>query len=159
MHYDIEQLSVSETTVGKRPTLADFLIQTQPVILFLKEEIEHSSELLHKLANAFNMEINVLSETEDLDKVKISIFQMTEALQNEDRIQQRLWDLITTLNALERIFDHNNNVSPDYLSTSILRQLKLGEMQKALAIKANIDDPSIALGSLEAPSLGDVDLF
>ena len=156
-HYEMEASLGSEEL--RTEAIANLSNHTSPVVAFLKEEIEQSSQLLKKLAEALVEEVCVLSETLDSPVVRASTGRMNEALQVEDRIQQRLWDMACALGMLEKAIDTENYGYNHHLPISIIKELKLNEMQLALASKANLHHDVIAPYLSNEPNLGDIDLF
>ncbi len=159
MCHDVDPPLALRATCAKSLNAAELLAQVRPVVHFLKEEIEQSSELLRQLAVKLTAELRVLSEANDLHMVEASVFRMSEVLQNEDRIQQRLSDINSALGIVDRSFHPAHAADHQHLSVSIMEQLKLDEMQFSLAIKADIHDSGVTSRSMPTPSLGEVDLF
>jgi hypothetical protein len=159
MLHNIDGPSASEVKGGNDDLATELALQTHPVVLFLKEEIERSSALLRELATVFTAEICALSEASNLHMAKLGVIRLSEALQSEDRIQQRLWDIGLALEMLEGAIDPSNVADRRQLSSMIIKRLKLNEMQVALAIKANVHGEIIGSRAAHEPSVGDIDLF
>lgn len=130
------------------------------ILAFLNREIDQSATILHDLAKSLSVEFCALSEADSQDAVQERMIAATMALQNEDRIQQRLRDLQTTLSLLEHaLHTHDHRCSAD-LDQAIIDQLKLEEIRQTFAHSVGMISalPS-ASGPARTPSLGDVDLF
>lgn len=130
------------------------------ILAFLNREIDRSATILHDLAKSLSDEFCALGEAESQEAVRERMFSATMALQNEDRIQQRLRDLQTTLSLLERALHMHDPGSGGDLDQAIIDQLKLEEIRQTFAHSVGMISalPS-ASGPARAPSLGDVDLF
>ena len=130
------------------------------ILAFLNREIDQSATILHELSANLSKEFCAIGEADSQDAVHERMINATMALQNEDRIQQRLRDLQTTLSLLERTLHMHEPGSGADLDRAIIDQLKLEEMRQTFAHSVGMISalPS-ASGPTRTPSLGDVDLF
>jgi len=137
----------------------DLIDKSKTILSFLKEEMEISSDLLRRFSHDIGVEIAATSESANADLLHDHIFRLTEVLQCEDRIQQRLKDMIATLDVMHKTFNSIGNDGFDCLIECVRDQVLLEEMQYSLASKADLDGPLAVSRPNPAPSLGDVDLF
>ena len=130
------------------------------ILAFLSREVEQSATLLHDLAARLSDNFCAISATDSRDDVQGQLIAATMALQNEDRLQQRLSDLRTALSVLERAFVED---SPDDLANinqAIIDKLRLDETRSAFALSMGLRDAALHLSKVtKEPSVGDVDLF
>ncbi|MGI9488796.1 MAG: hypothetical protein ACR2RF_23505 [Geminicoccaceae bacterium] len=127
------------------------------VMAFLGGEIDHSSVMLRDLATCLSDAIVNLGEISDLSP---SLAHATQALQNEDRIQQRLSDLRRTLLVLEHVLQASTYPSAIDLDRTIIDQLRLDEMREAYAASVGMPGHEVKrTAETTTPSTGDVDLF
>lgn len=159
MKNGIDHTVISDANYAKNESNDDILRQVNIIVHFLREELDHSSGLLRRLADTFTAELCTLSASSDHQLVDSSIVRMTEALQGEDRIQQRLEDICSALAMLERAVDPIENAVNIQLSIAIFQKFKLEEMQAALANKANLNNQTMPSRNHVVPNIGDVDLF
>jgi len=130
------------------------------ILAFLNREIDQSARILRDLASHLSDEFCALCEVDIHDSIRQQLIASTIALQNEDRIQQRLGDLRTTLSLLERALHEGNPLPGADLDRVIIDHIKLEEIKTAFAQSVGMADshPSTS-ASVKTPSLGDVDLF
>ena len=127
------------------------------VMAFLGGEIDHSSVMLRDLATCMSDAIFALGEISDLPP---SLAHATQALQNEDRIQQRLSDLRSTLLVLEHVLQGSVWPPAVDLDRTIIDQLRLDEMREAYAASVGMPGHEVKrTAEATMPSAGDVDLF
>ncbi len=127
------------------------------VMAFLGGEIDHSSVMLRDLATCLSKVIFALGE---MAEIPPSLADITQALQNEDRIQQRLDDLRSTLLVLEHVLQTSTWTPAVDLDRTIIDQLRLDEMREAYAASAGIPGYEVKrTADVAIPSAGDVDLF
>lgn len=124
---------------------------------FIGEEIDQSLVMLRDLASSLSEVIIALS---DPSASRPCLLSATQALQNEDRIQQRLSDLRGTLLVLEHVLQAGSVPPAVDLDRAIIDQLRLDEMREAYAASIGMpfhgDDGT---SRTDKPSAGDVDLF
>ncbi|MGI9451554.1 MAG: hypothetical protein ACR2QH_13110 [Geminicoccaceae bacterium] len=127
------------------------------VMTFMGGEIDHSLAMLRDLASCLSDVILALDEESDSRPCLLSA---TQALQNEDRIQQRLSDLRSTLLVLEHVLQAGTWPPAVDLDRVIIDQLRLDEMREAYAASVGMPcDGTKVMSKAGKPSAGDVDLF
>lgn len=129
------------------------------VIFFVKEEIETSCDLINFIVRSIGMEVENISEFDSSNHHENSTFRILECLQYEDRVQQRLQDIIRTLQHLQEIFRNIDKPRSERLSEDILGCLLLEEMQNSFASIAKMGVSSPRRQPAPSPSLGEIDLF
>lgn len=130
------------------------------IMAFLGSEIDRSSAMLQDLAACLSEVVVTLTENEDDADFRLCLSSATQALQNEDRIQQRLGDMRRTLMILEHVLDEGVWPSAARLDHSIIDQLHLEEMRYAYAVSVGVlDQLPKKVDGITKPSAGDVDLF
>lgn len=131
-----------------------------PIMAFLGSEIDRSSTMLRDLAECLSNELFALSETGDVSGFQPNLSKATQALQNEDRIQQRLSDLRRALLVLEQALETGVQPAGTDLNRLIIDQFRLDEIRDAYATNVGIDGQNAKpAGEIDVPSAGDVDLF
>jgi len=124
---------------------------------FIGEEIDHSLVMLRDLASSLSEVILALS---DPSAARPCLLSATQALQNEDRIQQRLSDLRGTLLVLEHVLQDGTWPCAADLDRTIIDKLRLEEMREAYAASVGMPDyEANRTSEVNKPSAGDVDLF
>ncbi len=124
---------------------------------FIGEEIDHSLVMLRDLATSLSDVIIALS---DPSNSRPCLSSATQALQNEDRIQQRLSDLRGTLLVLEHVLQAGTWPHAVDLDRAIIDQLRLEEMREAYAASTGMSCHEVGgVPKVDKPSAGDVDLF
>ncbi|NJO36411.1 MAG: hypothetical protein HC871_00855 [Rhizobiales bacterium] len=116
--------------------------------------------MLHEFATLLSNEICALVQADGIDARRPHMLAATIALQNEDRVQQRLRDLRRALSLVEQaLMTDDPDIGAD-LDRAIIDQCHLEEIRVAFARSRNI--AGIAASSPPgrgAPSIGDIDLF
>lgn len=131
-----------------------------PILAFVRQEVDLSAAILRDLAERLSQALYALGTAEDDNVVQSSLFAATTALQNEDRVQQRLNDLGAALAVVERALTMGTPTTGFKLDRAVIESLRLEETRGAFAINAGMAD--ILAGSPnqpKAPSVGDIDLF
>jgi hypothetical protein len=130
------------------------------ILAFLGREVERSATLLRDLAAGISDDFGAICASELPDDVQDRLIAATMALQNEDRLQQRLSDLRLTLSLLEQMLAEGGPAKKADINEIIIQKLKLEEMRNAFAVSMGLIDalPQRSQGTKE-PSLGDIDLF
>ena len=106
------------------------------------------------------MEITTLARADDLADVMRSVQCLSEALQHEDRVQQRLDDVCATLRLLDQALVSTPGSEGEALHATIAGRLRLEEMRAAFAVKLGCPPSGgKARDSDHVPRAGDVDLF
>lgn len=130
------------------------------IMAFLGSEIDRSSAMLQDLAACLSEVVVALTENDGSTDFTPCLSSATQALQNEDRIQQRLGDMRRTLMILEHVLDDGVWPSAARLDHSIIDQLRLEEMRYAYAVSVGVlDQLPKKVDGITKPSAGDVDLF
>lgn len=131
-----------------------------PILAFLRREIDQSAVILRDLATRLSDEICALGATDDEGFLQPRLSQATIALQNEDRVQQRLRDLGATLSMLERMLAKGDLAVGADLEQAVIDSLRLEETRRAFAIDVGMADAFSQPSSPAAPpSVGEIDLF
>ena len=145
---------------GDHPADPDIGSRLTPIVSFILDEVQQSSEILRQLSEVVSSEIAALARADDLVDVMGSVHRLSEALQREDRVQQRLDDVCATLRLLDRSLASYQGSNGDELHATIASRLRLEEMRAAFAVKLG-HPPSAGLerASDNVPRAGDVDLF
>ena len=131
-----------------------------PILAFVRQEVDLSAAILRDLAERLSQALNALGTAEDDNVVQSSLFAATTALQNEDRVQQRLSDLGAALAVVERALTKGTPTTGVKLDRAIIESLRLEETRGAFAINAGMADIlAESLNQSKAPSVGDIDLF
>lgn len=125
------------------------------IMAFLGREIDHSSALLRDLATCLTDVIHTSDEASD---ARPCLSHAMQALQNEDRIQQRLSDLKNTLLILEHVLQASARPPAVDLDRAIIDQLRLEEMRDAYAECVGLSG-HVVRATGDVPAAGDVDLF
>lgn len=130
------------------------------ILAFLNREIDQSAVILRDLARRLSDNFCAISEANDHDTIRQQMLASTIALQNEDRVQQRLRDLRTAISLLENALHHDDPAIGADLDRTIMDQFDMEEMRFAFAhsIGIAIEIPAPP-DCTKPPSLGDVDLF
>jgi hypothetical protein len=130
------------------------------ILAFLNREIGQSGVMLHEFATLLSSELCALGQADSIDARRPHMLAATMALQNEDRVQQRLRDLRCALSLVEQaLLLDDPDIGPD-LDRAIIDQCHLEEIRVAFARSRGI--PCVAASSPPAgsvPSIGDIDLF
>ena len=155
----VSKFNTTDEAALSRDSGGILLVQVQQVLVFLKEELEGSTSMLSRFAEELNSEICLLNERCNSENMESSIDRMSETLQAEDRIRQRLIDIASALRVVEQVMASPSEEEFSRLPTIIIGELRLGEMQNALAVKADMREIFASSSAPIAPSLGDVDLF
>jgi hypothetical protein len=130
------------------------------ILAFLGREVERSATLLRDLAAGISDDFGVISAAELADDVQERLIAATMALQNEDRLQQRLSDLHTALSILERTLIEGGSTQQTDIDKVIIDKLRLEEMRSAFALSVGlIDAQQQSKKVTNEPTLGDIDLF
>lgn len=130
------------------------------ILAFLGHEIDQSAAMLRDLARSLSHELCALDYADGAESIQQRLIASTVALQNEDRVQQRLGDLRAAMSVLEKalVMDVPNDRAN--LDRAIINQLCLEEIRGAFALSIGMDDElSLPISKAKTPSLGDVDLF
>lgn len=131
-----------------------------PIMAFLGREIDRSSTMLRDVAECLSNELFALSQTGDVSGFQPCLSKATQALQNEDRIQQRLSDLRRALLVLERALETDVQPAGTDLNRLIIDQFHLDEIRDAYAANLGMDEQNAKPAvEVNVPSAGDVDLF
>ncbi len=131
-----------------------------PILAVVRREMDQSAAILRDLAGCLSRELCTLGTAEEKRALQSSLLAATIALQNEDRVQQRLRDLGEVLSTLENILSKNTVSSSSDINRAVIESLRLEEMRRAFAIGAGfVDDLPQSLGATKPPSIGEVDLF
>jgi len=128
------------------------------IVMFLGHEIDRSVIMLRDLAALLSEEICALRQVDSVKAVQEGLIASTIALQNEDRIQQRLCDLRTVLGILEDRLGNDVPTRGGDLDQEILEKLRLEETRDGFSFAIGIID-DYPKPKDDIPSLGDVDLF
>lgn len=130
------------------------------ILAFLRREIDQSAMILHDLTGRLSHELCALGMADEDRTLQPRLSAAACALQNEDRVQQRLCDLRAVLTVLEQALTHGHPALGPDLDQAILGRLILEEMRGAFAIGVGMTDtlppPS---RPATAPSVGEIDLF
>src|SRR5262245_39463895 len=110
----------------------------QRTLDFLRIELGHSADLLASLAARLSVEFCGLVEPEAEDDRHARLVRIHEALQTEDRIQQRLRDLSGVIAALELALAPAASRDDRELDIVIGRKLRLEELRSAFSGKGSI---------------------
>ena len=131
-----------------------------PILAFVRQEVDESAAILRDLAERLSQALHALATTADRNVVQSSLFAATTALQNEDRVQQRLSDLGAALSVVERALIVGSPATGADLDRTVIDSLRLEETRGAFAINAGMAD-ALAQPSNEpeTPTVGDIDLF
>lgn len=127
------------------------------ILAFLGREIDNSASMLRDLAMRLSHELCALGQIDCVNAMQRRVIASTIALQNEDRVQQRLRDLCSVLALLEQALKAEQSIDDANFERSILDQVTLEEIRHALAVKLGRADPHHPPST--TPSIGDVDLF
>jgi hypothetical protein len=123
---------------------------------FLRVELGNSAGMLSSLAAELTREVCGLMDPDEEDSRQLRLVRIHQALQNEDRIQQRIRDLSEVLAALETALAPAASRDDRDLDIVIGRKLRLEELRAAFGSKDG------GLGTMSPSSSippGDVDLF
>lgn len=130
------------------------------ILAFLGREVERSATLLRDLAAGISDDFGAICAADVADDVQDRLVAATMALQNEDRLQQRLSDLQTALSILEQTFAEGKSDQRADIDRAIIDKLRLEEMRNAFASSMGlIDAQAHPVKVTSQPSLGDIDLF
>ena len=142
----------NESTIGRQ--------SLSTILAFLSREIDQSAAILRNLAEHLSDELCALGTEADTEAVRLRLAASTMALQNEDRLQQRLGDMRTALIVLEQALSLDEPLAEADINLDIIRQLHLEEMRYAFALSVDLLDmlPQSSKPA-KTPSLGEVDLF
>ena len=147
--------------IASLPVGHDLPDQLGPILDFMKSEIAQSSEMLRDLSGTVSAKLGLLADSEDQSAIIECVLHLSEAMQNEDRIQQRLNDICAALIFLERNLRHC--CDPIYrldLNRSLVNELRLAEMRAAFASRVGMSLPEGELpASKDTVRTGDLDLF
>ena len=130
------------------------------ILAFLGREVDQSAAMLRDLAGCLSHELFGLNDVDSAENLHQRLMASTIALQNEDRVQQRLADLRAALSVLEKALTKDAPTDRADLDHAVIDQLRLDETRGAFAQSFGMVDelsPGICKG--KTPSLGDVDLF
>lgn len=143
---------------GKPPS--EGLRDIVPVLAFLRREIDQSAAILGDLVRCLSHEICALGAAADREFLLPMLSEATVALQNEDRIQQRLRDLGAVLSVLESVLAEGGQAGDVDLERAIVESLRLEETRNAFAVEVGLSDKfSQPSSPAETPSVGEIDLF
>ncbi len=130
------------------------------ILAFLGREVERSATLLRDLAAGISEDFSAICAAELADDVQDRLIAATMALQNEDRLQQRLGDLRTALFVLEQRLIEGRLADQVSLDRAIIDKLRLEETRSAFASSMGLIDAQQQPSKVtKEPSLGDIDLF
>lgn len=130
------------------------------ILAFLRREVDQSSAILRDLAERLSDEFCALSRANDANDVQQRLFASSMALQNEDRVQQRLDDVRMALSILEHALNTGDPAIRADLDRAIIERLCLEETRGAFAVSVGLASPHLqSPGDVRKPSAGDVDLF
>lgn len=145
---------------GGDPGRDDAAHPLAPIMMFLSQEIDQSSAILRDLAACLSDVIVTFSELDDAPRTRSCISSATQALQTEDRIQQRLSDLRRAVMVMEHMLQAGLSPFTVDLNRTIIDQLQLCEMRDAYAASVGMTDREMSeKPTVTRPSAGDVDLF
>jgi len=129
------------------------------ILAFLSQEVEQSATLLRDLAARLSENFCAINATDLREDVQDQLIAATMALQNEDRLQQRLSDLRNALSVLEQFVEDDPNDMAN-IDQAIIDILRLDETRSAFALSMGLKDVALQLSKAKnEPSVGDVDLF
>jgi hypothetical protein len=130
------------------------------ILAFIGHEIDHSLAMLRDLAALLSAELCALGQADSVKAVQQGLIASTIALQNEDRIQQRLSDLRSVLTTLEGALADTDSPKGADLALAISHQLRLEETRAAFTYALGLTEERPGpKNTIPAPSIGDVDLF
>jgi hypothetical protein len=131
-----------------------------PILAFLKCEIDQSATVLRDLAGRISRALCTLATAAELGHHQASLSDAAIALQNEDRIQQRLCDLAAAISVLERALAGEAPNAGTGINQAVIESLRLEETRRAFATGVGLADALHQLSTgAEVPSVGDIDLF
>lgn len=130
------------------------------ILALVSDEIDHSIKMLRDLAARLSQEFCAITHSEVAGDIQHRLMAATIALQDEDRVQQRLGDLRTTLSLLEQALTNNVPTTRADLDHAIIDQLLLDEIRNAFAVTVGRESAfSSSQAKTHEPSIGDIDLF
>jgi hypothetical protein len=130
------------------------------ILAFLGREVEQSATLLRDLAEKLSDDFSAICSAETAEEVQDRLVSATMALQNEDRLQQRLSDLGTAIIVLERTLVDGMPASQADIDRAIIDKLRLDETRSAFASSMGLADGQHQPSKVtKEPSIGDIDLF
>lgn len=130
------------------------------ILAFISHEVDQSAKMLRDLAAQLSEEFCAISQEDAASHIQHRLIGATMALQNEDRVQQRLNALRAILSVLERVLAGKSQTAEADLDHAIIDELHLDEIRSAFALSVGLADvfPNASSNSSE-PSIGDIDLF
>ena len=151
-------LSASQHDVDKH--VRGNVRELSAVLACLRLEIDRSAAILRDLAGRLSQELLALGASAELGDLQPRLAAATIALQNEDRVQQRLCDMSAVLSLLERALADGDLASGPDLYQSVVDTLRLEETRNAFACELGLADIVSDLSSpAKPPSVGEIDLF
>ncbi len=130
------------------------------ILAFLRHEIDQSAMALSDIADRLSKTLCALASEKDQSSFQSNLAEGAIALQREDRIQQRLSDLVAVLVVLERTMADGQPTAGDSLAQTIIDKLRLEEMRHAFAVANGMTSAlDHAPNPAAKPSVGDIDLF
>ncbi len=130
------------------------------IMSFLNREIGLSAAILRDLTARISSDLCALSDAGVAEPAHERIMTSTVALQDEDRVQQRLTALRNVITILEKTLAADEPQSGGELDRTIIDKLCLDEIRCAFALSVGMTYVLNDVGEGNGPpSLGDVDLF
>ncbi len=133
-------------------------VDVQATIDVIRREMVRSADMLSELAGSLTEELLGLMQLGSDPAVNVLVGRMSQILQVEDRIQQRLQDICVALSLLQDAMEADGEIPMDRLASLIAQRLMLGEMRIAFAGldgAGPADDPASPPGAQP----GEIDLF
>lgn len=132
-----------------------------PVLTFLRHEIDQSAALLSDLAKCLSHALCTLTTASEPDTRQSSLSDAAIALQQEDRVQQRLRDLKATVAVLEGALDGTSPHRGADLDRAIIASLRLEETRHNFAAATGMAEAFVPQSPTpnKPPPIGDIDLF
>lgn len=130
------------------------------ILGFLNHEIRQSADLLRDLTACLSNELCALGDLKVTAAVQQRLAASTVALQNEDRVQQRLGELRKVISILAEAMKGDRPAVATDLDHTIIDQLCLEEIRCAFALSVGMAYVVPETSSTnKTPSVGDIDLF
>ncbi|MGI9508149.1 MAG: hypothetical protein ACR2QJ_02230 [Geminicoccaceae bacterium] len=130
------------------------------ILAFIRYEINQSATILRDLAEQLSNALCALGTTNDENVLRSNLIAATTALQNEDRVQQRLVDMGMAMSVLEEALADEALETRADLDRAIIGSLRLEETRGAFAILVGMADAFPKPSSpVHTPAVGDIDLF
>ena len=131
-----------------------------PVLTFLRQELRRSAGMLRDLAGCLSEQLCAGAAISGDGSPQLDFSAAVVALQNEDRIQQRLHDSEAVLSLLEQMLATGQPAVGSDLDRAVIDSLLLEETRGAFAASRGLSEGGAApQDSARKPSAGDVDLF